>query len=322
MSTYFVFGGCLRSELDFPDLSPVLSPDQPDWQLRLDTSDPPEPIELQGTRWIEPDWEFRLYRVANGQRLDYGGVGSFGIYSGGRELVWYPGSRPEDERIRLEMARAIVLGPVMALALQQAGILCLHGSAVTIGEEAVAFLAPKFHGKSTLALALTAAGGRLLTDDLVAIRPSASPVVLPGVHSVRVMKDVAEQLGERFSEATIAEGFKTTFSDLPAASLAWEPTPLAAIYLLEPRAGLEDDLSARREAVSTLRAALELAHGKKLTDGLIGSAEAGSMLEWIATVTANVPVYRMAILRDLERLPEVVAEVMAWHGVTASVGDV
>jgi hypothetical protein len=321
VSDYFVFGGFLRSELEFPDLSPAAPRREPDWELRIDDTVPPEPIELQGSRWIEPDWEFRLYRVSNGQRLDYGGVGSFGISSRGRELVWYPGPRPEDPRIRLEMARAIVLGPVMALALHQAGILCLHGSAVTIGGEAVAFLAPKFHGKSTLALALTAAGGRLLTDDLVAIEPSASPVVLPGVHSVRVMRDVAEQLGEQFSEATIAPGFKTTFTDLPAARLAWEPAPLAAIYLLEPRAGLEGDLCARREAVSSLRAAAELAHGKKLTDGLIGSAEAGSMLGWIAKVTANVPVYRMAILRDLERLPEVVAEVMAWHGVGASVGD-
>jgi hypothetical protein len=316
MNDYFVFGGCLRSELEFPDLSPAIRRDRPDWQLRLDASDPPEPIELQGTREVEPDWEYRLYRVKDGLRLDYGGTGSYGIFSGGREIVWYPGSKPEDPDILREMARAIILGPVMALGLQQSGILCLHGSAVTIGEEAVAFLAPKFHGKSTLALALTAAGARLLTDDLVAIDPGPNPVVRPGVHSVRVMDDIAERLGPRFAEATLNLGFKTTVTNLPRRALAWEPAPLAAIYLPVAVTDLEDDLSVSREVLAPVRAAASLAHEKKLTDGLIGLADAGSMLEWIASVTARVPVYRLAVLRDLERLPDVVRVVMGWHAAT------
>ena len=317
MKDYLVFGGCFRSEVEFPDLSPAVGSQAPDWELRLETSDPPEPVALQGTRWIEPEWVFRLYSVKGGLRLDYGGVGSFGIFSAGREIVWYPGSEPESPEIRLEMARAIVLGPVMALVLRQAGILCLHGSAVTLNGQGAAFLAPKFHGKSTLALALTAAGGRLLTDDLVAIDPGPQPVVFPGVHSVRVMHDIAERLIPRFPQATATHGFKTTLTEFPSSDLAWEPAPLTAIYFIEPLGGMEDGRAVSREPLTPTRAAAALAQGKKLADSLIGSTDAGAMLESIVSVSLRVPVYRMPIMRDLERLSEAVDEIMAWHGMTA-----
>jgi hypothetical protein len=321
VSDYFVFGGCLRSELDFPDLSPAYRTDRPDWVLHVVRSDPPQPIELRGTREIEPGWDYRLFRVQDGFLLEYGGSGSYAILSGGREIVWYPGTRPENSETLREIARAIVLGPVMALALHQSGVLCLHGSAVSIGEKALAFLAPKHHGKSTLALALAAAGARLLTDDLVAIDLESHPVVRPGVHSVRVMGDVAERLGPRFSEAALTPGYKTTVTNLPRQALAWDPAPLAAIYLPIAVAGLDDQLAVSREALAPARAAAALAREKKLTDGLVGLADAGSMLEWIASVTAVVPVYRLAVLSDLERLPDVVRQILAWHGATPTGRD-
>ncbi|MGH7565249.1 MAG: hypothetical protein ACREK2_00305, partial [Gemmatimonadota bacterium] len=107
---------------------------------------------------------------------------------------------------------------------------------------------------------------------------------------------------------------KTTVSNLPRRDLAWEPAPLAAIYLPVAVTELEDDLSVSREVVAPVQAAASLAREKKLTDGLIGLAGAGSMLEWIASVTARVPVYRLAVLSDLERLPDVVRQILTWHG--------
>jgi hypothetical protein len=310
---YLAFGGRLRSELEFPDLSPARGEGHPDWSLRIEASAPPASLEFRGSREIAPDWAFRLHRVENGLRLDYGGTGSYGIHSGGREIVWYPGTEPEDPALRMEMVRAILLGPVMALALHEAGVLCLHGSAVAIGDRAVAFLAPKFHGKSTLALALTDAGARLLSDDLVAVRPGEPPTVLPGVHSVRVMRDVADRVGARFPEATSTPGFKTTLTNLSPEDLAWSPVGLAAIYLLAPKRELADGKSANRRALSPARAAAALAYGKKVTDELVGLVEAGSMLQSIADVVARVPVYELFLVRDLDRLPGVVREILAWH---------
>ena len=309
---YLAFGGRLRSELEFPDLSRAPEEGQPDWSLRVGSSDPPASLEVRGSREIAPGWSFHLHRVENGLRLDYGGTGSYGIESGGREIVWYPGTEPADPVSRLDLVRAIVLGPVMALALHEAGLLCLHGSAVAIGDRAVAFLGPKFHGKSTLALALTAEGARLLSDDLVAVRPDDPPTVVPGVHSVRLLQDVADRVGSRFPDATMTPGIKTTLSNLAPEALAWSPVRLSAIYLLRPSVELAEGRSVTRRAVAPTRAAAALAHGKKVTDELVGLAEAGSMLQSIATVVARVPVYELSLLRDLDRLPEVVREILAW----------
>ena len=314
---YFVFGGRLRSQLEFPDLSPAPNGEAPDRELSIVQSDPPSPIDLIGTREIEPGWSYQLNSVEGGQCLEYGSTGSFGIYEGGRKLVWYPDpDSPLDPEIRLEMVRAILLGPVMALALHQSGILCLHGSAVTIGGRAVAFLAPKHYGKSTLALALTAEGARLLTDDLVAIDTASPPEALPGVHSVRLLADVAEHVREAFG-GTVREGFKKTLTNFPINSLAWTPAPLDAIYLIRPARSTQVDGAVSRQVVSRIPAASSLAQEKKLTDGLMGLQEAGVQLGRIASVVRSVPVYELRIVRDLARLREAVAVLMAWHGATS-----
>jgi cytochrome P450 len=46
------------------------------------------------------------------------------------------------------------------------------------------------------------------------------------------------------------------------------------------------------------------------------------MLQWIARIVSTIPVYRLDVIRDLERLPEVVQELMAWHGPVTVPGKV
>jgi serine kinase of HPr protein (carbohydrate metabolism regulator) len=204
----------------------------------------------------------------------------------------------------------------MALALHQSGILCLHGSAVTIGGRAVAFLGPKNYGKSTLASVLTATGARLLTDDLVAIDPSSSPVALPGVHSIRLLADVAEQVREKL-QATARTGYKQTLTNLREESLVWTPAPLDAVYLVRPVKGIDGSRAVSRELVPPLYAAASLAQNKKLTDDLVGLEVAGIMMRSIARVIASVPVYELRVIRDLERLAEAAATMMEWHRTAA-----
>ena len=153
MQDYFAFGGCLRSELEFPDLSPAAEFEVPDWEIRAFSSVPTEQGTLSGERVIDPNWALRLYRLPEGWRLEYGATGSYEVLERGRRIIWYHGTVRREE-----VVRAVILGPIMALALHESGTLCLHGSAVTIGERGIGFLAPKGYGKSTLAVALTAAG--------------------------------------------------------------------------------------------------------------------------------------------------------------------
>lgn len=311
---YHVFGSRLRSQLEFPDLSPAQDREIPERELHVRMTDPPEPIEQLGTQEIERGWTFRLFRVEDGLILEYGATGCYGIHAGGRMLAWYPDQASEiDPDLLLEMARAILLGPVMALALHESGILCLHGSAVAIEGRAVAFLAPKHFGKSTLALSLMVEGARLMSDDLVAIDASETPVALPGVHSVRLWRDVAERLRDRLPGTKVRTGFKETLTDLPRESLARMPVPLAAVYVVHPIKPVPGGRAAHRERLAPIEAATVLAHGKKLMDELVGLREAGPMLAWVAQVVKEIPIYRLSIVRDIERLSEVAREVMAWH---------
>src|SRR5688500_16488828 len=178
---YTVFGGCLRSEVEFPDLSRV-NPRPPDWTLRVATEAPPAPVVVEELGRHDIGWSKpRLTRSDAGLHLSYAPYGECTIAADGSELTWYPGQESLPE-----IVRAVVLGPALALALHLRGTLTLHGSAVGLGGHAIAVLAPRFHGKSTLALALVRAGATLVTDDSIAVDVDGVPTVRPGVHSVRV----------------------------------------------------------------------------------------------------------------------------------------
>lgn len=305
MADYFAFGGCFRSELEFPDLTPWTSGSSPDWEVEI-CDEPPPPGVVQGSRDIEPGWTLRLHRLDRGWRLQYDPSGSYVLREGGRRIVWHPG---QDRRE--EVARAVILGPAMALALHDAGVLCLHGSAIVAGEGAIGFLAPKGYGKSTLAAALMAAGGRLISDDLVPVRLRPEPEVVPAVHSLRLRPDSATIMSREFPEAYVREGWKGTLTHLPPTRLAWKAAPLAALYLIHPTSGgLEEG---RRTQLESMDGVLGLVRHTKLTEELIGHEEAGKMLGWIAEVVARVPVYSVHIPRDLDHLAEMAVRILDWH---------
>ena len=80
--------------------------------------------------------------------LEYPGAATF-LIRGGREIVIDAAPGVEQRLIRL-----FLLGPALALLLHQRRFLVLHASAVMIDGAAVAFVAEKGMGKSTLAAAL------------------------------------------------------------------------------------------------------------------------------------------------------------------------
>jgi hypothetical protein len=250
----------------------------------------------------------RLYRISGGLRLEFARTGKFDILSEGRLIRWTPGSQAIPE-----VVRAVLLGPVMALALHESGILCLHGSAVAFDDRAVAFVAPKMSGKSTLALALVADGAVLLSDDLVAIDHRRPPMVLPGVHSVRVHEDVTALFESRIW-GDQKEGKKNTLIGFPEERVGWSPIPLAVIYILEfaePQPGAP---SVARTALAPVESAALVAQRTKLGSDLVGGEIAGVLLRWVIGVTSLVPVQRLTVVRDLGKLPEVVRCLSAWHG--------
>jgi hypothetical protein len=210
---YAAFGGVLRSAIEFPELAIAGDCARPDWTLIVDRAEPPDhAFVLVGERRVR-DERYWLWRSPAGFRLEYSHAGTFDVSIDGSLIVWY-----YRQDASPELVRSIVLGPAIALALELAGLLCLHGSAVSMDSGAIAFIGPKYFGKSTLATALTTAGARLLGDDLLVVDPGPPATVRPGVASVRLWADIASSLPLETVCDRVIPGIKTTATDFVAGS--------------------------------------------------------------------------------------------------------
>jgi hypothetical protein len=308
MNSYQVFGGVLRSELEFPELD-VAVRGEPDWTLGVTTAPAPDVAECVplGEDRVDLGVMVRSLRTPDGFRLVYDDTGVFDVTDHGRAIRWYRPAGADAEAGRLD-----VLGRVLALALHASGWLSLHGSAVALSEGAIAFLAPKGNGKSTLAFALMRAGAALMTDDTVVVGAGRPATVRPGVQSVRLFRDSADWL----SAPTPIPGssdIKATFGQLSEDARRMTRAPLAALYLLEsvPAGTLAEP--AERELLQGPMAVFSLLAQTKIGT-LLSGVEAPAVFDAVATLADGTPVYKLRVTRDYERLQDVVDRLMGWHG--------
>ncbi len=306
---YTVAGIVLRTELEFPGL-PEGPPTPVGWNLRIGDGAPPLVAVTPIGERVHGVERYRLGWTPGGYRLEYSHAGWFDIRFEDASITWY-----RNGEVREELVRAIVLGPVMALALERSGLLCLHGSCVVMGGQAIAFLGGKHYGKSTLALALVRAGARWVSDDLIAIAPGSygKPArVRPGIASARVWDDAASQLDITAWGPRLNPGIKSTVTEFSAETLWTGQASLGAIYLLEPGAA-DSEQACCREPLRGADAVIALAHQTKLADSLIGLRAAGAHLRLAGEVAATAPLWRMRIARDFSRLPAVLEQLSLWH---------
>jgi hypothetical protein len=306
MPDYSVYGGSLSSEIPFTTLPPGNG--APRWKLRRASGEPFAADLLQlGEDQVDAATRVRLFRHSGGFRLEYDDTGVFDVDATGRRIDWYAGRRAVAEAVQMD-----VLGRVLPTAMHASGALCLHGSAVELGEGAVAFLAPKRHGKSTLAHALARAGARVVTDDVVAIDLEPEPRMRPGVPQLRLLRDSARHLGGSDAAPAGASGKVVVQPDESSRTTRSE-LPLAALYLLQPmRAELMAE-SAERVPLAGVAAAMALLPQARLAP-LLGKSEASVLLDRAVRVAAVVPTYTLRVARDFGQLAEVVSRVLSWHG--------
>ncbi len=303
-----VFGGCLHSDLDCPELASCDAPEST-WTLRtVSEAAEVESFEYLGEDEVDPDIRVRLYRTGKGYLLRFDDTGDFRVSADGTEVEWSPaaGASIMDARIDL-------LGRVLPLAMHQSGTFCLHGSAVALETGAVGFIAGKFRGKSTLALALANAGARLITDDTIPVDPGPPARMRPGVPSLRLWRDSASRL-RAVPAPDSQKGAKQPFV-APPDRVLHHPVCLSAIYLLSPVSGSRP-AAVHRERLSQVLSALALIRHAKLGP-LFGGTESVVLFRRATTLARTVPVYLLEVARDFERLPEVAAQLMEWHRATA-----
>jgi hypothetical protein len=308
---YKTFGGCLRSEqLPFPEL-PLSDSTAPNWSLVVADQAPGREIgELLGA-WPEAHCNIALYRISKGFRLRHSCTGEFDITRDGSELVWYPSARATKE-----MAQNDVLGRVLSISLHASGGLALHGSAVALENGAVAFLAPKHHGKSTLAAALVRAGASLVTDDIVAVDLGPPAQIRSGVHSMRLCGDSAGRLIEPGvpRRSSMDGKYVVNYTNQ---SVMLGVAPLSAVYVLRPVMGHRADPTASRKKLSSTQAAMALLSHTKIGP-LLGKSEARALFERAVTLASETPVYALELAHNFDRMNDAVDTIMTWHGASAS----
>ncbi len=184
MPRYLAYGLTIHSEIELPEL--IVSTDATDVIVRYG------PVELNGlalperddsTGRADPHETLLLFEPAGAYRI-----------RDGAEIVIDRKPGATDSAVRLYL-----LGPVLAVLLHQRGLIVLHASATIINGQAVAFVAEKGTGKSTLAAAFHAQGHGIVADDLVPVDcdTPTGPMVHPGFPQLKLYPEAAQQLGDR-----------------------------------------------------------------------------------------------------------------------------
>jgi hypothetical protein len=261
---------------------------------------------LLGEDRVDANIRVHCSRLPTGFRLAFDDTGTFDITALGRDIAWTPGNDSA-----MELVRADLLGGVFSVALHLQGLLCLHGSAVAVGDTAVAFLAHKGSGKSTLATALCGAGATLVTDDMLPVEPSQPVMTWPSMPAVRLLHDSASEL--RYAKGpTHPATNKYHVNELPSDQVERRRLPLAAVYELAPATALPSGNAAQRTPVKG-PAAIGLILRHHRTGTAIGGSESVNLFTRAGDIVRSVPIYKLEVVRDFTRLGEVVAQIRDWH---------
>lgn len=215
-----------------------------------------------------------------------------------------------DERHRY-LVEIGLFGLVLSLWLEQRGVPTFHASGAVINGHAVAFLAARGGGKTSMAAACVAEGHALLTDDLLALDEESDVVFArPGYPMMRLWPEQACRFVNAWEDLPIVH---PAFDKRRVAigehfgGFAGSRTPLRRLYLPErsddPRTPVE------MLPVNGQEAAVTLVRHSFLPREVQRFGLQSSRLPFIAALSASVPLQRLRYPSGYERLLEVVAAI-------------
>ena len=302
-----IFGGVLTTDRSLPGLP--LAPTSDDGQCvfwRLETIDAgATPIaHTHGARMLgrlaySNGAVVTLATTAHGSEVLVSDTGRFTLSADGTQIAHLAPPHVDRSAVALDL-----IGVVLPVALHRDGAWCVHASAVQTASGAIAFVAERGTGKSTLAAACVQAGCALVADDVVVLRETRAGItVTPSGVPLRLDAATARAVGA-------ASGDADDWGKVRVVSVvAHDTLPLDAIYLLQ---AIVADSELERAPRDTRAAALALlAHGKITT--LLGSDAAGDALSRCVALAHRATVYDLALPRDLSRLGAITAQLLHWH---------
>jgi hypothetical protein len=203
-----------------------------------------------------------------------------------------------------------LLGQVLSFALLKLRIEPIHGTAVVIGDSAVAFIGDCTYGKSTMAAAFLNQGYSLLTDDqLVTSRNFEGEVMAhPGPPRIKLLPESARALlGTKASGARMNPFTTKMVIPLNGDMSRRQAAPLRAIYVLSdpteaPREVTIKPLSPREGCLDLLR--------NTFNPVVAEPARIKHQFQAYSELSTQIPMRSLSYPRDFSRLSEVVHAVV------------
>jgi hypothetical protein len=209
------------------------------------------------------------------------------------------------DNLTLEDTATYLLGPILGFVLRRRGVVCLHASAVAIGDRSIAIVGAAGAGKSTTAAAFAKAGFPVLTDDVLPLLDQKQKFLIqPAYPRVRLWPSSVKALyGEADALPCLTPNWNKRYLNLAQEGYQFQqqPLPLGAIYILRDRTTsptapfLENLLS--HTGLITL---ISNTYANNLLDKKMRAAE----FDLLSRVVANVPLRQVTPHADLNRISQ------------------
>ena len=248
----------------------------------------------------------RVFSLVDGKyfRFSYADKTEFAIDRAGTE-IW--ASWPTS--LSLEDTCTYLLGPIMGFVMLLRGVVCLHASAIAIGNQAIALLGPAGSGKSTAAAAFSQLGYSVLAEDVATLDDRLDHFfVRPGYPCIRLWPASVKALyGSESHLPKLTPHWDKRYLELND-RFENRPLPLAAIYYLNERS--EDPAAPFVEALDKSEGLMSMVantYATKLMDKQMRARE----FELLTRVLNNVPLRRVTPHTDPMRIPELCHEILS-----------
>ncbi len=197
------------------------------------------------------------------------------------------------------------LGPSLSFALINLGVEPLHSTTVIVDGKAVALMGDCGYGKSSLGASFVKAGHRILTDDLLVLRPSGGTLLgYAGAPRVKLFPAIARVIfGAGVRGLRLEPLSSKLIIPLNARRHSSRPAPLSAIYVMRPPAAGRQSSRVSIRRLPRRSACLELVRNT-FNMAVTTPERLHRQLDQAAALARSVPVKSLSYPREFRMLDE------------------